>query len=457
MLIDHDIFIEELPPDLTPDKLPSFLFDLPHFLLFESSLPGEKARYSIAAWDPVVTLELKNSDPDFLKNLRHSLAENKRTRHPSLPFTGGWMGYLGYEAYPLTQNKVPPRTPELCPQGWFGYYDQFYFYDHWEKRACFVSLRGPDGSQGRGNLPEILHSQGDRHALRARDDKRVSQGSEINSLSHFLQSNFEKVAYLDAINKIKNLINQGDCYQVNLAQRFTSPISSSPYDLYKNLRKESPAPFSAFLNLGDTQILSSSPESFLNVDGQEVITRPIKGTRPRSQTPESDLQFQHELKKSSKDHAELLMITDLERNDLGRVCVPGSIQVTQLREIESFAQVHHQVSTIEGTLSPDKDVIDLLQATFPGGSITGAPKIRAMQIIHDLEPHPRNVYCGAIGYFSCDGQAQFNIAIRTMVLKDKQAYFWSGGGIVSDSNPESEYGETLVKAKGLMQALQISD
>ncbi len=442
---NHNIFVRELPSDLTPDRLPSFLFDLPHFLLLESSLPGKKARYSLAAWAPAVILELKNSDPHFFNTLRHALTEKKTPRHPDLPFTEGWMGYLGYEAYSLTQNKVPPRMPELCPQGWFGYYDRFYVYDHHRQRAYFVHKA--TAGETLFPTPRTLFEPP------LYKDKERFFGGKPRTREKLPQSNFQKAAYINTIKKIKDLISQGDCYQVNLAQRFTSPHFLTPYQTYQKLRTVSPAPFSAFINLGDTQILSSSPESFLSVDGKKVTTRPIKGTRPRGKTPEADAQLRQELEQSQKDHAELLMITDLERNDIGRVCVPGSIQVTQLRDIESFAQVHHQISTIEGTLASDKEALDLLQAMFPGGSITGAPKIRAMQIIHDLEPDPRNVYCGAIGYLSCDGQAQFNVAIRTMVLKNREAYFWSGGGIVADSDPESEYEETLAKARGLLETL----
>jgi para-aminobenzoate synthetase component 1 len=259
--------------------------------------------------------------------------------------------------------------------------------------------------------------------------------------------------YLAQISKIKNLIAAGDCYQVNLSQKFAVPVHQPPALIYQHLRAVSPSPYAAYLNLGDAQILSSSPELFLELDGRRVITRPIKGTRPRGADSLEDAKLKEELSLSVKDRAELLMITDLERNDLGRVCRPGSVRVSALRTVESYPQVHHLVSTIEGDLGENRDVVDVLKATFPGGSITGAPKIRAMQVIRELEPHAREIYCGAIGYVSLNGKAQFNVAIRTMAVKDGQAHFWSGGGIVADSDPQAEYEETLVKARGMIRAL----
>lgn len=270
-----------------------------------------------------------------------------------------------------------------------------------------------------------------------------------------LSSNFTKSQYLQAIKKVKDYIAAGDCYQVNLSQRFEASCEIGSWEIYKRLRQTSPAPYAAYLNFGKTQILSSSPESFLKFERRQVTTRPIKGTRPRGASEKEDERLKKELLGSEKDRAELLMITDLERNDLGRVCRPGTIHVPKLARLESYAQVHHLVSTIRGELAPGKTAIDCLEAAFPGGSITGTPKIRAMQIIRELENVPRRFYTGAIGYLDTDGQGEFNVAIRTATIQAGRVQFHTGGGIVADSDPETEYGETLTKAKGIMEALAI--
>jgi para-aminobenzoate synthetase component 1 len=223
--------------------------------------------------------------------------------------------------------------------------------------------------------------------------------------------------------------------------------------LYRQLRRQSPAPYGCFLNFGDVQLAGVSPERFLRVDGDRVSTRPIKGTRPRGTDAYDDARLKNELAGSVKDRAELLMIVDLERNDLGRVCVPGSVQVKDLYALEAHPTVWHQVAEVSGTLRPGADVFDCIRAAFPGGSITGAPKIRAMQIIDELEPHRRHAYTGAIGYLGFDGRAELNIAIRTFTCAQGRAYFHAGGGVVWDSEPAAEYEETLTKAKALKAAL----
>lgn len=432
--------IINLPGSLTPEALPSSLFELPYFMLLETSLfgNGEKGRYSIAVADPrhVITSDTDNIFDLLQKDLKRPGPQPIS----ELPFAGGWVGYLGYEVYSFLEEKVPDREPDLMPRAVFGYYDSFYLYDHLRRKAFLVDT----GKKKKTGLDTLLNPQ----PIECHDREEIPQ-----CLKQEIQSNFSKEDYLAAIQKIKYYIEAGDCYQVNLSQRFKTPVSTSPFELYRRLRKASPSPYAAFLNLPFGAVLSSSPESFLELNQGKVITHPIKGTRRRGYSPEEDLRLKNDLLSHPKDRAELLMITDLERNDLGRVCAPGTIAVSSLQEIETFPQVHHLVSTIEGRLSPDQDIVDVLRATFPGGSITGAPKIRAMQIIHELENVPRNVYCGSIGYISRNGRAQFNIAIRTMILKEDRATFWAGGGIVADSDPESEYEETLAKAQGMMMAL----
>jgi para-aminobenzoate synthetase component 1 len=261
-----------------------------------------------------------------------------------------------------------------------------------------------------------------------------------------LRSNFTRDSYCAAIRRAKDYITAGDIYQVNLSQRFQCAITASPLELYAALRAANPAPYAAYLDIGGAQILSSSPECFLRMNGRDIITRPIKGTLPRHRDPAHLLH-------SAKDNAELLMITDLERNDLGRVCAFGSVHVPELFRVESYATVHHLVATVAGTLRPGVSHVQALRACFPGGSITGAPKIRAMEIIDELEPHARGVYCGAIGYFGHDGASHFNIAIRTIVHQSGLLTFHAGGGIVADSEPDTEYDETLAKAEGILRAL----
>jgi para-aminobenzoate synthetase component 1 len=263
----------------------------------------------------------------------------------------------------------------------------------------------------------------------------------------------EQVEYEAAVRQALRYIAAGDCYQVNLSQRLHASLVGPAWSLYEQLRRRSPAPYAAYLDCGDHQVLSSSPELFLRVRGREVETRPIKGTRPRGATPEEDAALRAELLTSAKDAAELLMIVDLERNDLGRVCEFGSVHVPALRELESYRNVHHLVATVRGRLRPEIDPLGCLRALFPGGSITGAPKIRAMEIIEELEPLRRGVYTGAIGWVDAQGNGEWNIAIRTMVVKERMAYFQVGGGIVADSDPESEFLETLTKARGMLRAL----
>jgi para-aminobenzoate synthetase component 1 len=269
-----------------------------------------------------------------------------------------------------------------------------------------------------------------------------------------LKFNFTKEVYKDAIRRIKNYITAGDVYQVNFSQRMETRIDIPPYELYKKLRSINPAPFSGYLAFDDAAIISSSPERFLQVNARHVQTRPIKGTRPRGKDAKMDEFMKQELLSSPKDDAELTMIIDLERNDLGRVCDYGSVKVTERKVLETYPTVYHLVSTIEGDLYERYDFIDLLKATFPGGSITGAPKIRAMQIIDELEPTRRGVYTGAIGYIGFNGDVDLNIAIRTFIMKGKTVYFQVGSGIVADSDEEEEYQETMHKARALIESLK---
>jgi para-aminobenzoate synthetase component I len=269
-----------------------------------------------------------------------------------------------------------------------------------------------------------------------------------------LVSNLTREAYLGRVARVKEYIAAGDVYQVNFSQRFEATVADEPYAIYRRLRALSPAPFGAYLDAGKFQILSSSPELFLRLDRQgRALTRPIKGTRPRGRNEIEDQHLAAELSGSEKDHAELLMIVDLERNDLGRVCRYGSIRVEERYRLEAHPTVFHLVATISGQLAGDKDVFDCLRSLLPGGSITGAPKIRAMQIIDELEPCRRHVYTGSLGYLGFDGTCDLNIAIRTILCREGLARFHVGGGIVADSDPQGEYQETLTKGRAMRAAL----
>jgi para-aminobenzoate synthetase component 1 len=268
-----------------------------------------------------------------------------------------------------------------------------------------------------------------------------------------LRSTFTRAAYQDAVARVIEYILAGDIFQANLSQRLEAPLVGTPLELYRRLRSRNPAPFSAFLDFGDLVVASSSPERFLRAADGHVEARPIKGTRPRGVGPEHDAALALALAESDKDRAENVMIVDLLRNDLSRVCEPGSVRVPELFALEQYATVHHLVSTVVGDLVPTRDAADLLRAAFPGGSITGAPKVRAMQIIAELEPTRRGVYCGAIGYWSVTGALDTSIVIRTYLVLGDAVYFQVGGGVVADSEPEQEYRETLDKAQGLIAAL----
>ena len=268
-----------------------------------------------------------------------------------------------------------------------------------------------------------------------------------------LKGGFSHKGYIAAVEKARRYIIDGDIFEVNLSQRFETELNITPYELYKRLRKINPAPFAGYLNFDGVSIVSASPERFIRLRGDNVETRPIKGTRPRGANPQQDETLADELINSPKDRAENIMIVDLERNDLGRVCRYGSVKVTELAILEVFPTVFHLTSTVVGRLDEEKKAIDLLRATFPGGSITGAPKVRAMEIIDELEPTRRSVYTGSIGYIGFNGDIDLNIAIRTFIVKKNKAYFQVGGAVVYDSDPEAEYQETLHKAKAMIDSL----
>ena len=469
------VHLEELLLAPPPDALFAGLHDLPHAFFLDSGLSvGGLGAWSFIGFAPFLVFTAKGraisttreghtethlGDPlaelQFLLR-RYSpptpvpaLGSNLAARSAQPPFTGGAVGFFGYELctqlenLPRTSPDDLPGVPDLA----FAFYDGVIAHEHATARTWLVANpvhpTPPAAILARLRSaitppPSICHLIRDKYPL-----YKVREPV----------ANFSFETYTAAIARIKSYIATGDVYQVNLTQRFSSPLPCPPFDLYRRLRARSAAPFASYLNFGSVQIASSSPERFLRIRGRHVETRPIKGTRRRDPAPNADTHLASELLASPKDRAELLMIVDLERNDLGRVCAYGSIQVDDLWHLESHPTVHHLVANVSGTLIPGCDVIDCLRATFPGGSITGAPKIRAMQIIDELEPHRRHLYTGAIGYLGFDGDCDLNIAIRTLTCTGGRAYYSVGGGIVWDSDPAAEYQETLDKGRALHESL----
>ncbi|MEW6677141.1 MAG: aminodeoxychorismate synthase component I [Pseudomonadota bacterium] len=361
-----------------------------------------------------------------------------------LPFGGGAIGYFGYDlGRRLERLPNHARDSEAIPDMAVGIYDWAVVVDHEQQAAWLTGAeRDPRTRRDWDRLVQLF-SAPPLAGARSPARPRFQVGP--------MQSNFDQDAYRQAFARIQRYIAAGDCYQVNLAQRFQATVTGDHWLGYQALRRLNPAPYSAYLNHPTVRIMSSSPERFLVVRQGRVETKPIKGTRPRAAAPEADSALARELQGSIKDRAENLMIVDLLRNDLGKACCPGSVAVPRLFEIESFATVHHLVSTVIGRLNQDMDAIGLLRASFPGGSITGAPKLRAMEIIEELEPDRRGVYCGAIGWLGFNGDMDTNIAIRTLVSSDNRLRFWAGGGIVADSNVDEEYQECLDKAAAMLR------
>ena len=360
---------------------------------------------------------------------------------PGLPFPGGALGYFGYDLVRRLERLPSPFPDPLgVPQMAIGIYDQALVVDHGEGRTWLVGRRG-SAPETRTLLLRLAHGD-----IPCRPPRPFTIGGP-------LRSNMEAAAYARHFARIQAWIQAGDCYQVNLARRFSVRATGDPWTAYLELRALSPAPFAAYLNTPGGRILSSSPERFLRLVGDEVETRPIKGTRPRGTDPAEDRRLAAELAESPKDRAENLMIVDLLRNDLGRTCAPGTIRVPRLFQVETYPGVHHLVSTVTGRLAAGADALDLLRGCFPGGSVTGAPKIRAMQIIDALEGEPRGVYCGSIAYLGFDGSLDSSILIRTLVQASGELRFWAGGGIIADSSCAAEWQEIAVKAKAMSKVV----
>ncbi|HXN15466.1 MAG TPA: aminodeoxychorismate synthase component I [Usitatibacter sp.] len=395
-------------------------------------------RYDILAAGPRAVLTAPESA--FAATRALLAGERGEDNAGAWPLSGAAIGYFGYElgrASAGLEIQKPATTP-FMPAVAIGLYACTVVIDHLERRAAITSLSSV--------------SEREAEALRDRLLGAHPRLLDRFELTGAIASTLEREAYLPRARRALDYIGAGDCYQVNLTREFRAPYAGDPWTFYRHLHDTNPAPMGAYLEYPFGSVLSSSPERFVTVVGREALTRPIKGTRRRRANPLEDMAAVRSLLASAKDRAENVMIVDLLRNDFGRVCATGSVQVRGLCELESFATVHHLVSSVAARLAPGRDALDLLEACFPGGSITGAPKRRAMQIIDELEPHRREVYCGAIGYLTASGRMDMNIPIRTTLCARGELRFYAGGGIVADSTPEDEFEETETKIAAIRRA-----
>jgi len=442
--------VEELLPAPDPWGLARSLASLPHLLFLDSAdRSAAVGRYSFVTADPVRWVELPRVATDDPFALLQPLLDELPEPIPGLPpFQGGLAGLFGYGlAHAVERFPRPPidefRTPDLA----VGLYDWVVALDHTADRAWLIA-----------HSPERMawaKTQLHGGPILARSRPAVEPVTGMHPLPGYphVFSNFARASYQRTIGTAVEYVHAGDCFQVNVAQRLLTRSVGSPLELYGRLRERNPAPFAAYFDMGGHVVASASPERFLKVEGRNVETCPIKGTRPRGGDAASDAAIAAELARSSKDRAENVMIVDLLRNDLGRVCEYGSVLVPRVCEVESFRFVHHLVSTVTGTLRAERTALDLMRATFPGGSVTGAPKVRALEIISELEGVARGPYCGSIGYISGGGAMDSSILIRTFTASGGWLQFPVGGGIVADSDPAREYEETLHKAAGLLASI----
>lgn len=442
---------------------------------------SQYGRYDILVAEPFIMLVTRGEQTEITQNGKVAysnddpfhLLKNLLEQYPAptsdlpfagggLPFAGGALGYFGYDLGRRLEKlpNIAAHDADL-PDMMIGIYDWAIVVDHREQR-CFLASHATQVSarENLARLQALFHQPSGAPVLNT--PVGASEKNTAFKVVSDITYNLSQLQYVQVFKKIKNYISAGDCYQVNLAQRFSVQVQGDAWQMYQKLREISPAPFMAYMNFPlnslennseQFQVLSNSPERFIQITGKHVETRPIKGTRPRSSDPAQDLAYANELLTSAKDKAENVMIVDLLRNDLSKSC--DKVRVTSLFQLQSFANVHHMVSIVIGKLKANKTAIDVLRDSFPGGSITGAPKLRAMQIIEELEPHRRGIYCGAIGYIDFAGNMDTNIAIRTAVYVKNHLSFYAGGGIVADSDALKEYAETLDKASSLKTIIKL--
>ena len=448
------LLIEPLAYTSDSTELFSRFLDWKQPVYLDSSAPhSARGRYDIFSAEPVHLVTVNEFSSYNSKTYNEELNPFQEIKKAieqftpavnndfQLPFIGGAIGYFGYDlGRQLEQMEHRTAADLTAATTQVGIYSWAVIVDHWQKQT--VLLCHPSTSEVLiKELRQILAAPAHQHSV-----------AFFNTTAEF-KANMSRAEYDNAFNTIQGYIQAGDCYQINLAQRFSTGYSGDPWAAYLRLRKAAAAPFSAFIKTPNSTLMSLSPERFIQSRQQRVHTAPIKGTIARGRNREEDDALAQQLLSSTKDRAENLMIVDLLRNDLGKSCLPGTIAVDALFELQSFETVHHLVSTISGQLRDGIEPLDLLSSCFPGGSITGAPKVRAMEIIEELEPHRRSAYCGAIGYISCDGQMDTNIAIRSLLCNQQQIHCWAGGGIVADSEVDSEYLECMTKIEKLLAVL----
>jgi len=468
--------IEEITTELSPPDIFELFRGKPFSFFLDSGMDAHKlGRYSFIGSEPFLVLRTRGDEIAITRGAEESrltgnpfdLLENllKTYRLDSdsypVPFVGGAVGYLSYDLGHFIEQLPSNALDDLeLPECYLGFYDLILAHDNLQGKTYIVSTGFPEldeaerlerASQRFSQVKEMLAEASNP----VKETPLATTSASPQPVS--LKGGFTHQEYIEAVEKARQYIIAGDIFEVNISQRFEAELPVTPYGLYQRLRQINPAPFAGYLGFDDVSIVSASPERFLRIQGDWVETRPIKGTRPRGMTPEEDEVLAKELLNSIKDRAENMMIVDLERNDLGRVCRFGTVRVTELAILEVYPTVFHLTSTVVGRLREDKNCIDLLKATFPGGSITGAPKIRSMEIIDELEPTRRGAYTGAIGYLGFNGDIDLNITIRTFIIKEGKAYFQVGGAVVYDSDPESEYQETLHKARALVNALNATN
>lgn len=460
------------PTSHTPESLAArFRGEREWMLLRSRCFEFPQARYSLLAARPFLTFRAYGSRGELGRDGRvvdvlfgnpWRLIEGLMARYElpdeiDLPFPlGGAFGFWGYDLRVYVEARLRSRAmTELgVPDVWLGFYDSLVVFDHRNGQTYIVSTGLlPDGSRD----PSRARLAADEWRRHLDSEPALEPGPEPGpqrwegSGVAAVTSNLNRGAFVSRVRRAQRYIRSGDIYQVNLAQRWSAPLAECGWSHWLRLAERSPSPFGAYLEAGDFALASASPELFLKMSGRHVVTRPIKGTRPRAADPDLDAQWTYDLQTSPKEVAELVMITDLLRNDLGRMCGYGTIQVPDLLRLERFAQVQHLVSTVEGRLRPEVTHLSALEHAFPGGSITGAPKIRAMEVIDELEPVSRGPYTGCAGYLGFNQESQVSLLIRTSVIEDGRAWYHAGAGIVADSDPEAEYEETRIKARAFFE------
>jgi para-aminobenzoate synthetase component 1 len=472
--------IYEIPNARSPESLVGKLQGEAGVVLLRSSLfDSPQTRYSFVAARPFLTFRSFGSRCEIVskrgthiefgdpwRRLEELLARYEMLDEIDLPLPlGGCFGYWGYELKNFVEPKLSRRAVSDLewPDSHLGFYSSLVAFDHRLGKSWIIATgldedgsRSSDRAQAEIDFWQELMSKPALRTAVDRSSGALPCGAATDKALE-VSSNLTQADFISRVKRAQDYIRSGDIYQVNLSHRLAARFGGSARDLFENLGATSPAPFGAFLDCGEFHIVSSSPELFLRMSGSRVETRPIKGTRPRGADVTRDAQLAYELQTSSKELAELVMITDLLRNDLGRVCEFGSVQVSELARLERFAQVQHLVSVVEGCLRPEVPHAAALAACFPGGSITGAPKFRAMEIIDELEPIARGPYTGALGYLGFNRESQLSIIIRAALHRNDCAYFNVGAGIVADSVPEAEYEETLDKARGFLKSLRVNE